>query len=39
MYFGKIPCLAAGASLLSFGLFMGPVLKFSQRRDFTDEEF
>ena len=26
--FGKIPCLASGASLLSFSLFIGPVLKF-----------
>ena len=26
--FGKIPCLAAGTSLLSFSLFMGPILEF-----------
>ena len=26
--FGKVPCLASGASLLSFSLFVGPVLKF-----------
>ena len=26
--FGKVPCLASGTSLLSFSLFMGPVLKF-----------
>ena len=26
--FGKVPCLASGALLLSFCLFMGPVLKF-----------
>ena len=29
---GKIPCLASGASLLSFSLFMGPVLKFQGER-------
>ena len=26
--FGKVPCLASGASLLSFSLFVGPILKF-----------
>ena len=28
MFFGKVPSLASGSSLLSFSLFMGPVLKF-----------
>ena len=28
MFFGKIRCLASGTSLLSFSLFMRPVLKF-----------
>ena len=28
IYFGKIPCLALGTSLLSFSLFVGPILEF-----------
>ena len=39
MFFGKIPSLASGTSLLSFSLFLGHLLKFHTVRTFADEEF
>ena len=36
--FGKFPCLASGASLLSFSPFLRSVLKFHRGRTHADEE-
>ena len=36
---GKVPCLASGASLLSFSFFLRSIPQISLRMDFADEEF